>query len=289
MKLKFIFYFGKCRLPPTFGSVIWITSICDADRLIAYNTSPRTYLEVSMSHDKVLQVLRMKQSIPWELDPGVSALLVIDMQRYFVHPKHSFGDVLERMVPGVTAGYFKRMAETVVPNIQRLLALCRCRSIPVYFTGTGTERSDRSDLPGWLRGFDTAGQVLLGRVVWPHRQDESWQIDESVAPQRGEIVVNKRSASALTTTDLDQEFRARGIRTLLVVGTSTDVCVTTTARDAADRGYDVVVVEDACTTLSTEMHTESLNAIRLAFGHVLRTDEILSSWAEGVKAAVQPT
>lgn len=88
-------------------------------------------------------------------------------------------------------------------------------------------------------------------------------------------MVNKTSAGALTTTDLRQQFTRLNVRTLLIAGTSTDVCVTTTARDAADLGYEIVVVEDACTTLSQQMHEESLNAIRWAFGRTLATDRVL--------------
>jgi nicotinamidase-related amidase len=123
--------------------------------------------------------------------------------------------------------------------------------------------------------FDAVSGMLLGKPVWPAVDDPAWAIHESVAPAPDETVVNKTSAGAFSTTELHRKFQQRGINTLVIAGTSTDVCVTTTARDAADLNYQVIVVEDACTTLSERMHEESLNAIRLAFGRTRNTEAVL--------------
>jgi nicotinamidase-related amidase len=238
-----------------------------------------------MSHEKVLEVIKLKDSAPLQIDPLKTGLLIIDMQRYFVEPEHAFGQVLERMSPGVTADYFERMASTVVPNIQRLQAEFRAQGLPIFYTGTGSCKANRCDLAGWLQMFDAVSGMLLGKPVWPAVDDPAWAIHESVAPAPDETVVNKTSAGAFSTTELHRKFQQRGINTLVIAGTSTDVCVTTTARDAADLNYQVIVVEDACTTLSERMHEESLNAIRLAFGRTRNTEAVLKLLASSRQKA----
>jgi hypothetical protein len=68
-------------------------------------------------HDDVLAIIGQKNQAPFAFTPERAALLVIDVQRYFVRPDHAFGQVFERLGPGVTRGYFARVRETVVPNI----------------------------------------------------------------------------------------------------------------------------------------------------------------------------
>jgi nicotinamidase-related amidase len=191
------------------------------------------------------------------------------MQRDFVHPEHEFAQVLERLVPGVTEGYFQRVS-FVVPNAQRLLAAFRACGAPVFFTGTGTQFSDGRDLCCWLRDFDALGLQVLGKRVWPRTQDTAWQIDESVAPLPGEMVVNKTAADPLGCTAIDQSLRNLGVTTVVVAGLTTDVCVSSAARAWADRSYRTIIAEDACTTLSPKLHETSLDIFRLAFGQVKR-------------------
>ncbi len=71
-------------------------------------------------------------------------------------------------------------------------------------------------------------------------------------------MLNKTSSGPLNSTKLDQTLRNMGIETLIVTGLTTDVCVTQTARETADRGFQVIIAEDACTTLSEEMHRGAL-------------------------------
>ena len=219
-------------------------------------------------HEKVEAIIRMKDGAPLEVDPRRSALLVIDVQRYFVHPHYSFGRVLEKLVPGSTAGYFERVQHTVVPAIQALLECFRGAGLPVIFTGTGSYSADGRELPGWLKDFDHLGLALLGERVWPQVSDPAWQIDESVVPREGDLVLHKISSGPVNSTKIDQILHNLGITTLFVTGLTTDVCVAQTAREAADRGFQVIVVEDACTTLSEEMHRAALQAFQLAFGRV---------------------
>jgi nicotinamidase-related amidase len=226
-------------------------------------------------HDKVLELIRIKDQAPLSLDPGKVALLVIDVQRYFVSPDYPFAQAFERLVPGATDGYFQRVNSTVLPNIKRLQAHFRSQQSPIIYTGTGTCTGDGRDLAQWLKDFDQLGLAVLGERIWPAINDPSWQIDDAVAPLPGELVLSKTSSGPLNSTKLDQTLHNLGIESLIVTGLTTDVCVSQTARETADRGFQVIVAEDACTTLSEEMHRSALQCFQIAFGRVKKTDEVL--------------
>lgn len=238
-------------------------------------------------HDAVREIIRMKDAnTPLVIDPARTGLLVTDVQRYFVHPGHTFGQVLETLAPGVTAGYFARVHGTVLPNVQRLQARCRARGVPVFYTAAGTRVGDGSDLPGWMRGFDQLGLALLGSRVWPAVSDPSWQVDDAVSPLPNEVVLEKPSSGPLASTRLDQMLRNMGIDSLIVAGLTTDVCVVQAAREIADRGFQVVVVEDACTALSEQMHQAALLAFSLTFGRVRSTEQMLDLLPARVASAM---
>lgn len=225
--------------------------------------------------EMVRSLVAAREMAPLEIDPRRAALLVIDVQRYFVHPEYPFGQTLEKMVPGIGEGYFRRVRETVMPNLQKLLAAARASGIAVFYTGFGCCRKDGGDLVGWAKEFNQAGQALAGSAVWPATEEAAWQIDDAVAPQPGDVVLNKTTSGPLNSTRLDQTLHHMGLDTLIVCGLTTDVCVTQTARETADRSFRVIVVEDACTTLSEEQHRATLLAFNMVFGRVKKTTELV--------------
>ena len=101
------------------------------------------------------------------------------------------------------------------------------------------------------------------------------EIDPALTPQLGEQIINKLSAGTFATSGLEQRLRHQGIESVVVTGVTSDVCVTTTAREAADRGFQTVLVSDACTTWSDQMHTASLETFNLALGWVRTTQQII--------------
>jgi nicotinamidase-related amidase len=236
-------------------------------------------------HEKVQQLLRIKDEAPVTFGPRASALIVVDVQRYFSKPDYPFAQVLENLVPGVTAGYFERVRSGVLDNIARLQAAFRAQGLPVIFLAAGCCLPDGGDLPEWMREFDQLGLTLLGRRVCPPVNDPSWQIDDAVPPRPGEMVLNKTSSGALSSTKLDQTLHNLGVNSLVVCGLTTAVCVTQTARETADRGFRVIVAEDACTEMSEQMHEAALLAFGYVFGRVRRTDEIVSMLTASAAAA----
>ena len=97
--------------------------------------------------------------------------------------------------------------------------------------------------------------------------------------------MNKLSAGTFATTGLEQRLHHQGIDSVVVTGVSSDVCVTATAREAADRGFQSIMVSDGCTTLSDRMHQASLDTFNLALGWVRTTAEVIEQLQEVQRAA----
>jgi nicotinamidase-related amidase len=180
-------------------------------------------------HDQIIAVVAAKNRMPIEFEPRRTALIVVDMQRYFTQPSFPFTEVFEKLSPRSSAGYLKRVRETVLPSIQKLLRAFRAVGSPVVFTAVGSESGDGRELPPWLRSFDELGLATLGRRIWPAVGGPSWEIDELLKPMSGEAVLNKLSAGAFATTGLEQRLRHQQIECVVVTGVSSDVCVATTA------------------------------------------------------------
>src|SRR5690606_16508890 len=121
---------------------------------------------------------------------------------------------------------FDRIERSAVPTTQRLLEAFRSRGAGVVHLVLGSRTEDFSDIPPYLRGL---AQRTDNRVGRPHHATLA-----SVAPLDGEPVITKSTASAFVSTGLDAELRGRGIEQLVFAGVSTNTCVESTARDAAD-------------------------------------------------------
>ena len=227
-------------------------------------------------HEQIIAIIREKNQSPIRLDPHRTALVVVDMQRYFTQPAFPFTEVFNKLSPGASSGYLRRVREVVIPSIQKLLACFRTLGSPIVFTASGTEVGNGRDLPCWARAFDEVGLATLGTRIWPSVDDPSWQIDEALKPHPGEPVLSKFSAGTFATTGLEQRLRNQGVESVVVTGVSSDVCVTTTAREAADRSFQTIMVSDGCTTLSEQMHQASLETFNIAFGWVRTAEEVVA-------------
>jgi nicotinamidase-related amidase len=226
-------------------------------------------------YDQVVGMIRDKNKSPVSLSASCTALLVVDMQRYFTQPSYPFIEVFNKLSPEAASGYLRRVKEVVIPSIRRLLECFRQVGGLIVFTAVGTESGDGRDLPCWLRSLDELGMATVGSRIWPPPNDPSWQIDELLAPKPGEPLLSKFSAGTFATTGLEQRLHNLGIDSVVVTGVATDVCVSTTAREAADRDFRTVIASDACTALSEQLHQASLDTFNLAFGWVRTADEVV--------------
>jgi nicotinamidase-related amidase len=99
-----------------------------------------------------------------------------------------------------------------------------------------------------------------------------------ISPQPGDIEIQKPLYSSFVGTDLDAQFRARGIDTLVVVGFTTDCCIDCTVRDAFHLNYDVFVVTDACAAYEDDLHYGALNGLSKNCALLTDTAAVSSAW-----------
>jgi biuret amidohydrolase len=212
----------------------------------------------------------------FELDPEHTALLVIDMQRDFVDPG-GFGEQL-----GNDVSKLRR----VIPPLQRLLAAMREAGVTVIHTREG-HRPDLSDCPptkiarGRLScGIGDVGP--MGRILV--RGSHGHGIIDELQPLGDETVVDKPGKGAFFATDLDFILHNRGITSLVVTGVTTEVCVNTTVREANDRGYECLVLEDCVGSYFPEFQDFALRMIKAQggiFGWVSSSDKLLAAMQAG--------
>ncbi|WP_372424414.1 cysteine hydrolase family protein [Salinarimonas chemoclinalis] len=181
---------------------------------------------------------------PWER--ATTALLLVDMQRIFAEPG------LDPAHPerGADHPFYRALAERVVPNQVAMLAAARAAGVQVLHTIIQALTED---------GRDCSLDHKLSGIVVPRSAPEGAIID-ALAPVTNEIVLPKTSSGVFNSTNIDYVLRNLGIRTLIVAGIVTDQCVDMAVRDAADRGYLVTCVSDACATYTDARHAAALAA-----------------------------
>ncbi|MFF0494206.1 cysteine hydrolase family protein [Nocardia sp. NPDC004068] len=190
---------------------------------------------------------------PFRYEPGTLALLIIDMQRDFLLPG-GFGESLGNDVA---------LLRTVIEPLRGLLAAARAAGVPVLHTREG-HRPDLSDCPPskLLRGNPSqriGDPGRFGRILI--RGEYGHDIVDELAPLPEEVVIDKPGKGAFYATGLADELRRKGIRSLLVTGVTTEVCVHTTVREANDRGYECLVVSDCVGSYFPEFQRVGLEMI----------------------------
>jgi nicotinamidase-related amidase len=211
-----------------------------------------------MSPPRTLEVDARPFTYPFS--PATTALVVIDMQRDFVEPG-GFGAALGNQVERLSA---------IVPTVAALLAWARKTGLMVVHTRE-SHAPDLSDCPPAKR---TRGKPSLrigdsgpmGRILI--RGEPGNQILDAVAPIPGEIVLDKPGKGAFYHTDLDQQLKRRAITSLLFAGVTTEVCVQTSMREANDRGYECLLVEDATASYFPEFKQATI-AMLIAQGGIV--------------------
>jgi nicotinamidase-related amidase len=210
----------------------------------------------------------------FEFDPRTTALIMIDFQRDFVDPG-GFGEALGNDVS---------LLRRAVAPAARVLEAARAIGMLVVHTREG-HRPDLTDCPpakkarGRLKaGIGDPGP--MGRILV--RGEYGHDIVKELAPAPGEPVVDKPGKGAFYATDLQAILANRAIAQLVVCGVTTEVCVNTSVREANDRGYDCLVLEDCVASYSPELHTAALAMVKAQggiFGWVSSSPRFLAALA----------
>lgn len=198
-----------------------------------------------------------------------TALLIVDMQYASASRLAGLGREMTFKDSKNLDWRFERIENLVIPNIQRLLTFFRRNKMPVIYVVIRSQRKDYSDMPLHMRSRARGG---------PETREA--EILDELRPEPTDLVLSKTTISAFTSTNLDTSLKALGVEYLVFTGVSTNVCVDTTARDAADRGYRCVVLDDACAAIyEKKYHNFALSLFGERFGRVENTANILAELA----------
>ncbi|MBI4331594.1 MAG: cysteine hydrolase [Chloroflexi bacterium] len=185
------------------------------------------------------------------IDPSRTGLLIVDMSN------------------------FSETAAKVVPNNIKLLNFFRENKLVVMYCLVGSLLPDARDVHlkrrlTWQRKSGTQPLTLCPKGSF------DYEVVEALRPLPAEPVIDKNSRGAFNSSVIDHYLRAMDVQNLVVTGVGTSACVEGTARDAADRGYNVILVSDACNGSDRDQHRVTLHTFPRFFGAVKSTAEIIA-------------
>ena len=208
------------------------------------------------------------------IDLSRAALVMIDMQYATGSRQGALARKLQAEGSRVGDYRFTRIEQQVLPNTLRLRTHFSQLGRPVLHVTIGAAHADALDAPLHMRRLFTEFSNFVG--------SREHEILDELKPLPGEHVLRKTTIGAFASTNIDSLLRALGCEQLYLTGVSTNMCVETTAREAADRGYGVTLVEDACGTTHEDLHQVTMRNFQRLFGRVRSCDESLAELQPGV-------
>jgi len=196
-----------------------------------------------------------------------TALLVIDMQKDFCLDGYAASNA------GRPLGAVKEM----IPRLEEFLSIAREEGVLICHIGFWTLQDHLSDSPPWLaqRRRSTYAPDLIAL-----ENSEGAAFIEELKPIEGELEIRKHRYSGFKGTDLDMVLRANSIKTVIVTGLSTNVCVEGTIRDAFEHGYYTCLPQDLCASWDSDLHESTLKNVNARFGLVSESRSIIDAWSD---------
>ena len=192
-----------------------------------------------------------------------TALLVIDMQHGFLS---DFGGMAR-------LGYNYKLLRDAIPGCEKLVDSARKSSIPIFFTKYVYE-------PDFRDGGVQVEEISLGikdsKLCAAGSKDA--EIIENLVPKKGEVIIEKNRPSSFYATRLESYLRAQKIKTLVLCGVTTNICVESTARDAAQKDYKTYVVKDSIAEIDEFRHEVAIKAMQHMFAKIVTVEEVVNSW-----------
>jgi ureidoacrylate peracid hydrolase len=219
-----------------------------------------------------VKAMRGKEHCFEDFEPAKTALIVVDMQNAF-------------LMPGV-AHALCQPAQEIVPNINRLAGAVRAAGgTVVWIKAVYTDET----LSSWSISYEMAGAAgTAKRQEALTRGSKGYELWPELEVEPADLVIEKTRYSAFIegSSELERVLRARGLDTLLITGTVTNVCCESTARDAMMRNFRTIMVTDGNAAFSDEEHNAALTSFYLVFGDIMSTDMLIERLAtNGAKRA----
>jgi nicotinamidase-related amidase len=204
--------------------------------------------------------------------PEKTALVIVDMQYLDADPHWGLGNRAKELgIADHLAPYFERVRQ-ITERIRRLREALRQSGGEVIYLALCALTENRRDA--------CSRHYVMGLA--PAKGSREAEIIEELTPGDEEILIHKSSSSPFNSTSIGQVLYNLGVELIIATGVVTNGCVEGTVRDAADRSYQVILVEDACTALTEELHANSIQSMRNTFANVLSTQEVLDELSVSV-------
>ncbi len=212
---------------------------------------------------------RMLTTLERKVDPAHTALLVMDVQNDFCAEGGAFDK----------DGRDVNLLQAMVPNLINFIKRARQAGLPIIFSRSihSSESSHYLSDSYVEQGTRRSKQRY---IEYPVCKKDSWGAEffKGIDSLPGDVVITKHRFSAFMDTDLELVLRSKGIRTVIVTGMATNVCVETTAREGFCRDYYMVVLRDCTSTYSEELHNNALDTIDQVFGEVADSGDVIKCW-----------
>jgi nicotinamidase-related amidase len=210
--------------------------------------------------------LRVFPPLPfYDLRPGHTALLVVDMQYLDAHRDHGMGRAAQEHGLAEEFEEYFLAVDTIVPRIRNLIDTSRAVGVPVVYCRIASSVADCSDVSRQHHDL---------RIFAPPGSREAEILDE-LRPEPGEIVLNKTCGGVFNGTNIHSILRNRAIDTLVVTGVVTNGCVENAVRAASDLSYRTILVHDACAAQTRAMHDTALGVLKDVYCNARTTDQLV--------------